>query len=193
MPAKAAPRGFHARAMSPASQMESEERSCSSGCAIRRANMARRSRANSSRSWNGMKRRDCSRQPGVPAAASRVRCCSRRESPTAARRVARAVLPGTSPPPPPPPMDEELHDEALARGLIRYCPICDGYEVTDEAVGVIGDDAHRVAEAVFLRGFPEDSALIAPDAAHDFGEEDRARLEQYGIKTVDGPCSAVAA
>ena len=37
-----------------------------------------------------------------------------------------------------PPMDEELHDEALARGLIRYCPICDGYEVTDKKVGVIG-------------------------------------------------------
>jgi thioredoxin reductase (NADPH) len=30
-----------------------------------------------------------------------------------------------------PPMDEALHDDALARGLIRYCPICDGYEVTD--------------------------------------------------------------
>ena len=25
-----------------------------------------------------------------------------------------------------PPMDEALHDDALARGLIRYCPICDG-------------------------------------------------------------------
>ena len=92
-----------------------------------------------------------------------------------------------------PPMDEELHDEALARGLIRYCPICDGYEVTDKAVGVIGDDKHGVAEAVFLRGFTEDITLIAPHAEHDLGEEDRARLEQYGIKTVDGPCSAVAA
>ena len=37
-----------------------------------------------------------------------------------------------------PPMDEELHDDALARGLVRYCPICDGYEVTDKKVGVIG-------------------------------------------------------
>jgi thioredoxin reductase (NADPH) len=91
-----------------------------------------------------------------------------------------------------PPMDEELHDEALARGLIRYCPICDGYEVTDKAVGVIGDDTHGVAEAVFLRGFTEDITLIAPHAEHDLSAEDRARLEQYGIKTVDGPCSAVA-
>jgi thioredoxin reductase (NADPH) len=92
-----------------------------------------------------------------------------------------------------PPMDEELHDEALARGLIRYCPICDGYEVTDKAVGVIGDDTHGVAEAVFLRGFTKDITLIAPHAEHDLSAEDRARLEEYGIKTVDGPCSAIAA
>ncbi|CAN5331118.1 hypothetical protein BH09PSE4_BH09PSE4_06390 [soil metagenome] len=26
-----------------------------------------------------------------------------------------------------PEMDEALHIEALARGLLRYCPICDGY------------------------------------------------------------------
>jgi thioredoxin reductase (NADPH) len=92
-----------------------------------------------------------------------------------------------------PPMDEDLHDEALARGLIRYCPICDGYEVTDKSVGVIGDGSHGVAEAVFLRGFTEDITLIAPDTAHDLSAEDQARLKEYGIRTVDGPCSAVAA
>src|SRR5687768_17760068 len=64
-----------------------------------------------------------------------------------------------------PPMDEELHDEALARGLIRYCPICDGYEVTDKKVGVIGSGSNGVAEAVFLRGFTADVTLIAPDKA----------------------------
>ncbi len=107
--------------------------------------------------------------------------------------VARKVLIATGVTNRRPPMDEELHDEALARGLIRYCPICDGYEVTDKSVGVIGDDSHGVAEAVFLRGFTTDITLIAPHAAHDFSAEDRARLEEYGIKTVDGPCSAVAA
>ena len=29
-----------------------------------------------------------------------------------------------------PRMDDDLHAEALERRLIRYCPICDGYEVT---------------------------------------------------------------
>ncbi|HWH22094.1 MAG TPA: NAD(P)/FAD-dependent oxidoreductase [Allosphingosinicella sp.] len=92
-----------------------------------------------------------------------------------------------------PPMDEDLHDEALSKGLIRYCPVCDGYEVTDKKVGVIGSGSHGVAEAVFIRGFTEDITLIAPDKAHDLGPADRAKLEEYGIKCVNGPAHAVAA
>jgi thioredoxin reductase (NADPH) len=92
-----------------------------------------------------------------------------------------------------PPMDEALHDEALARGLIRYCPICDGYEVTDKKIGVIGSGAHGVAEALFLRSFSADITLIAPDSAHDVAADDQAALAALGIRTVDGPCHAVAA
>ncbi len=90
-----------------------------------------------------------------------------------------------------PPMDEEMHDEALARGLIRYCPICDGYEVTDKKVGVIGDDTHGVAEAVFLRGFTADVTLIAPHREHELGRQERERLDTYGIQSVDGPCEEI--
>jgi thioredoxin reductase (NADPH) len=79
------------------------------------------------------------------------------------KAVARAVLLATGVTNRRPPMDEELHDEALARGLIRYCPICDGYEVTDKKVGVIGSDSHGVAEAIFIRGYTADVTLIAPD------------------------------
>jgi thioredoxin reductase (NADPH) len=92
-----------------------------------------------------------------------------------------------------PPMDEGLHDEAVTRGLIRYCPICDGYEVTDRKLGVIGSGAHGVAEAVFLRSFTADITLIAPDRAHALDPADQAALAAVGIRTVDGPCHAVAA
>ena len=92
-----------------------------------------------------------------------------------------------------PPMDEELHDEALARGLIRYCPICDGYEVTDKKVGVIGSGHNGVAEAAFLRSYTADITLIAPDSTHKLAAADKARLEALGVRTVDGPCHAVAA
>ncbi|MEO5971786.1 MAG: NAD(P)/FAD-dependent oxidoreductase [Sphingomicrobium sp.] len=90
-----------------------------------------------------------------------------------------------------PPMDEALHDDALARGLIRYCPICDGYEVTDKTVGVIGSGKGGVAEAMFLRGFTADVTLIAHKAL-TVSAEDRERLAAAGINTVDGPAEAVA-
>jgi len=106
--------------------------------------------------------------------------------------AARAVLLATGITNRRPPMDEELHADALARGLIRYCPICDGYEVTDKRVGVIGSDSHGVAEALFLRSFTADVTLIAPHAALELTPEDAKRIEEAGIKCVDGPAEAVA-
>jgi len=91
-----------------------------------------------------------------------------------------------------PPMDEELHDDALARGLVRYCPICDGFEVTDKKVGVIGSDSHGVAETLFLRSYTSDLTLIAPDKALKLKGEDYDRLKAAGIDCVDGPARAVA-
>ena len=89
-------------------------------------------------------------------------------------------------------MDEDLHDEALKRGLIRYCPICDGYEVTDKKIGVIGSDSRGVAEAIFLRGFTSDVTLIAPDKALSLTGEDQEKLKAARIDCVDGPAQAVA-
>ncbi|HUG44985.1 MAG TPA: NAD(P)/FAD-dependent oxidoreductase [Sphingomicrobium sp.] len=91
-----------------------------------------------------------------------------------------------------PPMDDELHDEALSRGLIRYCPICDGYEVTDKKVGVIGSDSHGVTEAVFIRSYTDDVTLIAPDEAMHLGKDNREKLELARIPCIDGPAQAVA-
>ena len=91
-----------------------------------------------------------------------------------------------------PPMDEDLHAEALERGLIRYCPICDGYEVTDKKVGVIGSDSHGVSEAMFIRGYTGDVTMIAPDKALRLKPEDQQKLKTGGIDCVDGPAQAVA-
>jgi thioredoxin reductase (NADPH) len=90
-----------------------------------------------------------------------------------------------------PPIDPELHDEAMANGLIRYCPICDGYEVTDKRVGVIGSGKGGVAEAIFLRSYTSDVTLIAPHSATELEPEDHERLDAAGVTCVDGPAEAV--
>jgi thioredoxin reductase (NADPH) len=107
-------------------------------------------------------------------------------------RQARTVLLATGVTNRRPPMDEELHDEALSKGLIRYCPICDGYEVTDKKVGVIGSDSHGVAEAIFIRSYTADVTLIAPDKALSLKAEDQEKLQDAGIDCVDGPAQAAA-
>jgi thioredoxin reductase (NADPH) len=91
-----------------------------------------------------------------------------------------------------PDMDHELHEDGLARGLIRYCPICDGYEVTDKKIGVIGSGSHGVAEAIFLRSFTADVTLVAPGETHDLAEDDQRLLEAHGIQALDGPSRGVA-
>jgi thioredoxin reductase (NADPH) len=106
--------------------------------------------------------------------------------------AARTVLLATGVKDRRPPMDEDLHADALARGLIRYCPICDGYEVTDKKVGVIGSDSHGVAEAIFIRSYTPDVTLIAPDKAMRLKPEDSDKLKLAEVPCVDGPAQAVA-
>lgn len=90
-----------------------------------------------------------------------------------------------------PPIDEEFHDAAMAVGLIRYCPICDGYEVTDKKVGVLGNADRGPGEAIFLRSYTADVTLIDPDGPIDFSNEDRKRLNDAGVKLVDGPVTMI--
>jgi thioredoxin reductase (NADPH) len=90
-----------------------------------------------------------------------------------------------------PDMPQEEHDAALAKGLIRYCPICDGYEVTDKRIGVIGTGDHGMHEALFLRGYSKQVTLIAPGAAHDLDDHCRTKLDAAGIVRFDGPCTPI--
>ena len=89
-------------------------------------------------------------------------------------------------------IDDALHTQALAEGLLRYCPICDGYEVTDRRLAVIGTGEHGTAEALFLRGYTADLTLISPEAAHELDPQCEAELDRAGIARVDGPCGEYA-
>ena len=86
----------------------------------------------------------------------------------------------------------EVHDPAVARGLLRYCPVCDGYEVTDLKVGVIGTGDHGMREALFLRSYTRDVTLIAPEAEHALDPACAATLDDAGIARVNGPCGNYA-
>lgn len=88
-----------------------------------------------------------------------------------------------------PAMDEHLHNAALAEGRLRYCPVCDGFEVIDQDVAVIGTGARGAKEALFLRAYTNTVTLIAPDDAHDLTPSDRAELIKAAVRLAEGPVS----
>lgn len=101
--------------------------------------------------------------------------------------AARAVLLATGVINRRPDMPDDFHADAVARGLIRYCPICDGYEVTDRRVAVIGSGDHAAREALFLRSYTADVSLISPDPKVRMSDENHAELAAAGIALFDGP------
>jgi thioredoxin reductase (NADPH) len=88
-------------------------------------------------------------------------------------------------------LDDETHDRALAAGALRYCPVCDGYEVTDRPVALLGTGRHGCDEALFLRSYTADVTLVAPDGAHALSNEQRQSLTGAGVVLEEG-CTAMS-
>jgi thioredoxin reductase (NADPH) len=97
-------------------------------------------------------------------------------------RRARNVLLATGVKDEQPPL-EGLYD-GTQRGVIRWCPICDAYEVRDKRVGIIGHGAHGAREAEFLKTYTDDLTLIVPDGA-ELSEEHRAGLAEQGVAVLE--------
>lgn len=82
-----------------------------------------------------------------------------------------------------PTMPPEMHDDALARALLRYCPICDGYEAKGMNIAVLGCDSHGAAEAEFLRPYGARVTLLA-QRSPELDWPDEARLRCLGIEII---------
>jgi thioredoxin reductase (NADPH) len=77
--------------------------------------------------------------------------------------------------------------DAIRDGLVRYCPVCDGFEVTDKRIGVLGAGEDAASKARFLRTYSKDVTLLSLDAQP---AETINSLRQAGIKSA-GPVRAI--
>jgi thioredoxin reductase (NADPH) len=78
------------------------------------------------------------------------------------------------------PLGEPAHQQAIDAGVLRYCPICDGYEHRNQRVAVIGEGDHAAKEALFLSGYSKDVTLLCP-RAEDISPKHRMTLKQANI------------
>lgn len=73
-------------------------------------------------------------------------------------------------------------------GLMRQCPICDGFEHTGKCLAVIGHGTHAARESLFLRHFSERVWLIDIDGHSDagLGPEWADKLSRSGVRRMPG-------
>lgn len=81
-------------------------------------------------------------------------------------------------------LPHDVHEAAMGAGVVRYCPICDGYEHSNDRIAVVGCDEQGAKEALFLRRYSSDITLI-PRAFNELDSRERRELEQAGITTVE--------
>lgn len=77
--------------------------------------------------------------------------------------------------------------EFVYRGGLRFCPICDGFEVIDQRVAVIGPLERAAKKALFLRTYTADLAVLPLERLFRPSPEIMARLREAGIRVPDAP------
>lgn len=81
--------------------------------------------------------------------------------------------------------------EAVAEGALRYCPVCDGYEVAGAHVGVLCDSAADLQEVFYLRHFTAQVSVFVTQPGVEPAADDRRRLAQWGIDFHQQPVQAI--
>lgn len=82
-------------------------------------------------------------------------------------------------------MDEAGVFAAVKRGLLRICPICDGFESSRLNLGVIGSCDHAAAEALFLRTYTDRITVIVPEGLGRVSDDRRRDLAEAGIGLIE--------
>jgi thioredoxin reductase (NADPH) len=81
---------------------------------------------------------------------------------------------------------------AVRNGLVRYCPICDAFEVLGRRVGLISYGKCRVKEALLLRGYTADLTVMTLGQEISMSPSDEKILREAGVKTVLEPITQLS-
>lgn len=82
--------------------------------------------------------------------------------------------------------------DAVQRGLIRICPICDAYEVIGQSVGVLGSGEHVAREAAFIRHYSDRVSVLHVGDPGQLDGDARRRLRALDIDIVESAVQAVS-
>ena len=71
--------------------------------------------------------------------------------------------------------------ELIYDGVVRFCPICDGYEAMDKKVALVGPSDKILKKALFLSTYTRHLYLLPLDTNFDPDGEDARQLRDIGV------------
>lgn len=82
--------------------------------------------------------------------------------------------------------------DAVRRGLVRYCPVCDAFEVTGQKIALIAYGKCRTKEALLLRAYTADLTVLTLGQEMRITAEERETLQNAGIQILGEPVAELA-
>lgn len=83
------------------------------------------------------------------------------------------------------PLSIPLPKTATRRGIVRWCPVCDGYEATDRRILIVGAPSDGAKHALFVRTYTRDLTLLLPEDT-ELTDDDTAAMKQAEVRVVYG-------
>lgn len=80
--------------------------------------------------------------------------------------------------------------DQISSSLMRWCPICDAYEVTDQSVALLAPAQSGAGHVEFLRTFTAQLTLCIQPGESALSREQSERVTQRGIRIIDSPVIA---
>ncbi|WP_211595350.1 NAD(P)/FAD-dependent oxidoreductase [Paracoccus litorisediminis] len=88
-----------------------------------------------------------------------------------------------------PPINDAVHQSAMDAGFLRYCPVCDAYEVKTQKIALLGAEGAGLAEALFLRRYSDCVTLLTLKES-ELQPVHQDALAKAGIEVVTSPVAA---
>lgn len=77
---------------------------------------------------------------------------------------------------------------AKEQNLVRFCPICDGYEFKEQRICVVGGDEHAVKEARFIKNFSKSLTFVDISEKGSLDQKLVEHLQENQVKLITGGC-----
>lgn len=81
--------------------------------------------------------------------------------------------------------------DAIQRGLIKHCPICDGYEVRGKKIAILCNEKKGIREAIFLSTYTNDITIFTMGIKLNLSIKDKKNLDKLKFKLIETPIAKI--